>query len=278
MTEAGRFTAVVLAGDRKPDDPVARAAGVACKALAPVGGTPMVLRVLDALAGSVEVTDRLLCGPPQAALDESPVLQSGIRDGRCKWIPNQATPSASAYAAMSTLPDATPVLLTTADHALLNPAMVDHFCAEARAGGCDVVAALVRYEAVISAYPGVRRTAIRLQDDAYCGCNLFAFMTERGRAAADFWRRVESQRKKPVQIVTGVLGWLAVLRYLLGRLPLNVALEGMSRRLGLRLGVVIMPWVEASIDVDTADDWRFVEKILDSAAGNGPARTDAGSG
>ena len=40
------FTAIVLAGDRVPGDPVARAAGVPCKALAPVGGVPMVLRVL----------------------------------------------------------------------------------------------------------------------------------------------------------------------------------------------------------------------------------------
>ena len=43
------FTALVLAGDRTPDDPVARAAGVPCKALALVGGRPMVSRVLDAL-------------------------------------------------------------------------------------------------------------------------------------------------------------------------------------------------------------------------------------
>ena len=45
------FTAVVLAGDRTADDPVARAAGVPCKALALVGGRPMVHRVLEALGG-----------------------------------------------------------------------------------------------------------------------------------------------------------------------------------------------------------------------------------
>ncbi|MGB4781436.1 hypothetical protein [Candidatus Methylomirabilis sp.] len=57
------MTAIVLAGDRVSDDPVARAAGVPCKALVPVGGVPMVLRVLGALAEAQAVGDRILCGP-----------------------------------------------------------------------------------------------------------------------------------------------------------------------------------------------------------------------
>ena len=43
------FTAIVLAGDRTSGDPLAEAAGVACKSFVPVGGRPMVLRVLDSL-------------------------------------------------------------------------------------------------------------------------------------------------------------------------------------------------------------------------------------
>ena len=44
------FNALVLAADRTPDDAVARFAGVSCKAAAIVGGVPMLLRVLNALA------------------------------------------------------------------------------------------------------------------------------------------------------------------------------------------------------------------------------------
>ena len=50
------FAAIVLAADRRPDDPVAKAAGVPCKSLTPVGGKPMVFRVLDALTASRMVT------------------------------------------------------------------------------------------------------------------------------------------------------------------------------------------------------------------------------
>ena len=46
------FTALVLAADRGPDDPVARAGGMACKSLVPVAGIPMLERVIGALEAS----------------------------------------------------------------------------------------------------------------------------------------------------------------------------------------------------------------------------------
>jgi hypothetical protein len=195
-------------------------------------------------------------------LEGNAELQARIEQGEFRWLPNQPTPSASAYAAMQSLPPSGPVLLTTADHALLDQAMIDYFCVRARTSGDDLVVAVALYEQVKKAYPGVRRTAIRLQDAAYSGCNLFAFMTSRARSAADFWRQVENQRKKPRQVIVGALGWMAVTRYLVGRLSLNEALGKMSRRLGMRIGCVVMPFAEAAIDVDTVADWFFVQDIV----------------
>jgi hypothetical protein len=87
-------------------------------------------------------------------------------------------------------------------------------------------------------------------------------MTSRARSAADFWRQVESQRKRPRQVIVGALGWVAVTRYLVGRLSLNEALGKMSRRLGIRIGFVVMPFAKAAIDVDTVADWFFVQDIV----------------
>ncbi len=44
------LTALVLAGTRPGGDPLAQAAGVSHKALIPIGGVPMLQRVLVALA------------------------------------------------------------------------------------------------------------------------------------------------------------------------------------------------------------------------------------
>ena len=75
------FNAIVMAADRNPDDPVASAAGVACKALAPVDGIPMVLRVLQALDDSLHVGSRLLCGPPGPLLEQAFWAESRRRCG-----------------------------------------------------------------------------------------------------------------------------------------------------------------------------------------------------
>lgn len=259
-TDLQAFTAIVLAADRETANPVAKAAGVRCKSLAPINGTPMIFRVLKALSSSSIVDKKLLCGPPKTIIDQEPELSEYLASGKATWIANQATPSLSAHEAMKSLPEDSAILLTTSDHALLTPQIVDFFCNEALNSGCDLVVALARHETVMDAYPETSRTAYRFKDGAYCSCNLFAFLTPQARTVASFWRRIEQQRKKPLRII-GILGWLTVLRYLLKSLTLPEALERISNRLGCKTGVIIMPYPEAAVDVDSAEDLRLVEQI-----------------
>ncbi|MEJ2365909.1 MAG: nucleotidyltransferase family protein [Deltaproteobacteria bacterium] len=255
------FTAVVLAGDRSVGDPVARAAGVISKSLTPVGGRPMVLRVLDALEVAREIEGIILCGPAKSAVEEEEELRVRIDSGMVKWMESQATPSSSTYHALQSLPDSTPVLVTTSDHALLTADMVDYFCVGARQSNKDLVVGLTRHEAVTAEYPETKRTAIPVADGSYCSCNLFAFLTSEARSAADFWRKVESQRKKTLRVIAG-FGWLNFLLYLLKKPTLARGLELISQRLGLEAGAVVLPFPEAAVDVDTLSDWKLVESIV----------------
>jgi len=255
------FTAIVLAADRESTNPVARAANVRCKSLAPVGGIPMLFRVLDALSEARTVRDRILCGPPRAIIDQEPSLSARLASGEVSWVENRATPSASAYHVMQSLAEDIPVLLTTSDHALLSPGMVDHFCTEAQLSGCDVVAAVALHETVTSAYPETHRTAYPLGDAGYCSCNLYAFLTPRAREAANFWRKIEERRKNPLRVVNA-FGWIAVIRFLMHRLTLEEALHRVSDRLGCRTGIVIMPQPEAAIDVDSPGDLDLARRIV----------------
>jgi len=259
-TSSHRFTAIVLAADREPANEVAQAAGVRCKALAPVDGTPMVFRVLEALRSSDCVGERILCGPPGTVMGREPELRDYVAAGGVRWFENQATPSASAYHILAQLPEETPVLLTTSDHALLTSRIVDYFCTQALASAGDVVAAVARHEEVTAAYPETHRTSYRFKEGAYCSCNLFAFLTPRARAAALFWRQVENQRKSPLRIVRA-FGLMAVIRYLSGGLALVAAMDRVSQRLGFKAGVVVLPFPEAAIDVDSVRDWQAVRRI-----------------
>lgn len=262
MTEtASPFTAIILAGKRPGKDPVAEAAGVACKPFAPIAGRPMVLRVLDALAASRQVGSLILCGPSQNLIANEPELKARIAAGQVKWVASHATPSSSTYNVLQTLPANIPVLVTTADHALLTSQIVDFFCDEARRIEGDVAVGITAYNSVISAFPETKRTAIKFKDDAYCGCNLFGFVSQRSHRAAAFWRQIEQERKKPLRMMR-VLGWWTVFQYLLGLFSLAQGLEKLSDRIQIRVRAVLLPFPQAAVDVDTADDWHFVQQLI----------------
>jgi len=95
MTAAG-CDIVVLAGDRGPGDPLAASAGVAGKVLVPIGGRPMIERVLEAVAGA-SATGRIVAVCPGSAAYLEVLSAHGV-DER---IDPGAGPAASAASAIS---------------------------------------------------------------------------------------------------------------------------------------------------------------------------------
>lgn len=256
-----KFAGIVLAGDRGPDDPLVQATGAACKALVEIDGQPMLLRVMNTLARSASITRRILSGPKQEYLQTQAAIQDQIGSDQVQWLPPEDTPSTSAYQAMQQVEKHVPILITTADHPLLSPRIVDRFCRDSQEQALDVVVGLCEYETIRAGFPGIKKTVMRFRNGNYCGCNLFAFLTEDARRLADTWRRVESERKNPLRIIR-MLGWFSVLRYLTGRLSLETALQVLSRKLGLRIGAVILTDAEAAVDVDSVADRILVQKKL----------------
>lgn len=265
--------AVVLAADRGPRDAIVRSTGAPCKVLADVAGKPMIRRVLNALAASSHVNRYQICGPRVilADLNTEPQLRRLAAQGELQWVAPRSTPSESALSALTPLIDSGPVLVTTGDHVLLNKQTVDHFWEHAVSLGADVVAGVAPCSLVNNAYPEVHRTALRFSDQALCGCNLFLFKNPDSLSAVRFWRRVEQNRKNPIKIASA-LGWTSVLRYVLGRLTLQRALTALSAKVDAQAGVVVLPFPEAAIDVDTPADLRLAERILASRPFTDPSR------
>jgi len=255
------FNAIVLAADRGGNDPVAAAAQVPAKCLTLIAGEPMLLRVLRTLTQSQQIDSILLCGPKAEIVERSPVLRQVLSDGTTRWLDSQATPSRSAAAALAVLPEDRPVLLTTGDHALLSPDMLRHFLDRVADVDCDVAFALAPHALVQAAYPRSRRTVLKFSDGNYCGCNLFAFLTPRGRRMAKIWQQVEGLRKSPVRIIS-LVGWGAMILYAMGWLSLDGALRRLSRKTGIRISVVTMPFAEAAVDVDSVEDLQLVREIV----------------
>ncbi len=255
------FTALILAGARTGRDPVAQMAGVSNKVLAQVGGEPMISRVLDTLAQSDAVGKRIVCGPSWETVKNNSFLGDVIASGAVQWVEPGQGPSLSVARFLDEHPLEFPVLVTTADHALLTPEMVNYFLREAQEKQMDVAVALVPYSLVVASYPQSKRTVTRLTGGGFCGCNLFVLCTPKAKRMVEFWSRIERERKHPLRLIR-TLGGLALVRYVLGWLSLAEALSLLGRKLDLHVQEVLLPFPEAAIDVDTPEDLALAEKIL----------------
>lgn len=263
MTKSGPHpvTALILAGARSGRDPVADATGVPIKVLANVGGVPMVERVLSTLEVSNLVEQRVLCGPSRQIVEQQPVLQDLVEQNVIRWVAPQNGPSSSVKYFIEQSPQDLPLLVTTADHALLTVEMVEYFLQQSSQTQADVAVALVPYTVVSKAYPASKRTVIRFKGGGYCGCNLFLLRTSKAKRLVEFWKQVEQERKRPIRLIRR-LGWRMLLQYLLGKLTLSDALRALGQRIGLSIQEVILPFPEAAVDVDTIEDLALVEQIL----------------
>lgn len=262
---AKKVAALVLAGDRPGDNAVAKATGASCKALAPVLGTPMLLRVIEALQACERIGPCVLVGPSRQALESCPPLRQFTTQSQVNWLPGADSLSGSVQAGLEDIDPDAPVLITTADHALLNGPMLDYFLEQALSSRADLSLGLAQYDLLKAAYPEAQRTVLRFSDGSYCGCNLYLVANARGRGLIPVWRRAEADRKSPRRVIAKLLGWGAVARYVSGSLSLAQASQAIFDSAGASLGVVAMPFPQAGIDVDTPADLALAEKILASS-------------
>lgn len=257
----GRFDALVLAAGRGPDDPMARAYGVTHKCVLDVAGVPMILRVLKALADAPSVGRIVISIEDPDVVTSAPGFKELAERTSIETVQSADRASSSVAHALSSDRLDYPVLVTTADHALLTPDMVETFCVESTASKADVTAGLASADTILGAYPGSARTFLKFADGRYSGCNLFTFNTEAAMKAITFWQRVERDRKKPWRLIRAFGIWPLVL-YLAGAAGLERAFALGSKRLGIAAKPVVMPMAEAAIDVDKPEDLVLVELIL----------------
>lgn len=250
--EKGSWTAIVLAGQRPGENAFARNNGVALKALIPVGGQPMIARVVDALLAVPAIGDIVILAQEPDRL--RPALPDDPRI-RTAWAQSGISRSIRAVAGRDA---AYPILIVTADHALLTPQMVETFL-----GGSagDISVAAVERKVVEAAYTQTKRTWLRFSDGDYSGANLFALRTEGAQRALDLWARVEQDRKKALKLLTS-FGPILALRALTRTISFGKALRTAGRKVGLDAHVVPLPFAEAAIDVDKPEDLELVQQIV----------------
>ncbi len=248
------WCAVVLAASRGKDDPMAKAFGVLHKCRIPVAGTPMIVRVVDALRQSGCISSVAV------STESEEVFRDIIANSDVVHSPSQASAPASALYAISE-GCTYPVLITTGDHALLTSEMVRHVCDTASRLDADFSVGLATAETILGAYPETRRTFFRFGNDRVSGCNLFTVHSAAGLRVLERWRYMEQNRKKPWKLVFS-FGFWPLLRFVTHRLSLQQAFYTVSAQLGVRVRPLLLPFAEAAIDVDKPADKELAEAII----------------
>lgn len=266
MTERGShtgWTALLLAGQRPEGDPLAAHFGQRYKALLPIAGKSMLLRVATALLASdgigrvvilAQEPEQLLCCDTAGLADDPRVRLATSHGG-----------IASSIAGVAGSEDAPwPILVTTADNPLLTPDMVREFLDGA--APFDLAVGVGARSLVERAYPETRRTWLKFSDDHYSGANLFALRGPATLPALALWSTIEKDRKKGWKILSS-FGPRLLLRALTRTLTFDEALRRAGQRLGVRAGAVRMVEAEAVMDVDKPSDFELAESVLKQREG-----------
>jgi GTP:adenosylcobinamide-phosphate guanylyltransferase len=248
-----KWTAVVLAGSRPGPDELAAHFGTDMKALIPVGGEPMVCRPVSALLAAEDVGQVIV-------LSQSPerIAKALPNDPHIELRKSEATIATTILDLCLDKATEWPLLITTADHALLDVETIDEFCAYSEG---DVSIGVVERERLMDRFPVAQRTWLKFRGGAYTGANLFALNSPKAAAAVELWRSVEQDRKKGWRIIA-LLGPFVLVGSLLRLMTIDQALRHIGRKLGLRVTAVRLSNPAAGVDVDKRADHMLAERIL----------------
>lgn len=252
------ITAVVMAGSRPGGDPFAQAHGTDLKPLIPVAGEPMVRRPVTALLESEAV------GRVQVLTQQPERIASALpADPRLTVARSGETIAATILELIDSAATDFPLLVTTADHALLTSDMVADFVGQS--AGADLAIGVVEKAVLMKRLPRSKRTWIGFRGGAYTGANLFLLGSRKVRPAVELWRSVEQDRKKGWRLLFA-FGPAVLVGAALRLRSLDQTVTSIGRKLGMSARAVQLSDPLAAVDVDKEEDLVLAESILTERA------------
>ena len=249
-----KLAALILAGSRPgAPDPVAEQEGVGHKVLAIVAGATLLERVVGAVRqAGIETL---------AVSANNPAVEAEARRLGVEVLPSARGPSQSVAMAFERF--GSPMLVTTADHPLLEAAWI-RALVEGTPADADVSLMLAPRDRVEAAAPDTRRTWLAFADGEWSGCNLFLLAGAAAGKAIAAWTQVEADRKRPWRIARR-LGIGTLWSYWRRKLTLAEAITRLGRSLGVRAMLVPATDGRAAIDVDKPEDLLLVRRLTQGA-------------
>jgi GTP:adenosylcobinamide-phosphate guanylyltransferase len=248
--------AVVLAGGMDRGE-LFQATGTACRPLLEVGGRPIVRRVLASLRGAVTVGKVILVAPTpvqEAAGDEAVDRRVIASDSFVENIANGVDAVGL---------EATSVLIVTGDLPLITSAAINDFCQQALAARADAVYPIIPRESSERAFPGGKRTYVKLREGVFTGGNGMVLARDFVSRRRELIDRLFAARKNPFRLAS-MFGLGFILGLLTGRLTLPQLEARAGEIIQGRVAAVISSYPELGFDVDKLADLLLARQVVDT--------------
>ena len=255
-----KVTALIMAGKRSGVlDPLAARAGVNQKCVVPVGGRPMIERVVEAISQTPEVAEVRIVAHEPDEIRAIPLIGSLEAEGRLVFKEGAFNLVDSVFAGAEGAHY--PILITTADNCLVTPEGYSEFIGKALATKADAAAALARKEDVQAADPQGQAKFYQFSDGGYSNCNTYWIGNAEALSAAEIMRGGGQFVKFPSRIAKA-FGVLNLFRFYLGWGTKERLFEQISRRFGFKLVPIAMSRGEYAVDVDNERTFEVTERLL----------------
>lgn len=257
-----KITALILAASRKgAEDEVAKLNGVSHKCLAPVDGTIMLERVVNAIKAGKHI-DRIFISIESAdIINSAPALKDMLAAGTIAFVPSRDNLFSSIEEAAQAIDAPYPLLISTGDNALHTTEMVDYFCDELLANDSDASVGMTPAQTILDAYPDGKRAFHELKGGGWSSCNLYGLKDNKALLGARAFETGGQFGKNPSRLLKAV-GIGFVVKYKFKLATLDGLAKHLSQRWKLKLSPIRMPFADAPIDIDNVGDFHRTEKIL----------------
>jgi len=248
--------AVVLAGGVDRGE-IAEETGVIHRPLLEIAGSPIIQRVLAALRGAVSVDQIVLVAPPavQEVVGEEAVdVRVEAGDSFVDNIEN------GIVATPDTIDS---VLVITGDLPMLTPGAVNDLIEQADVTRADLVYPIIPKESSERAFPGGKRTYVKLREGVFTGGNGVVASRNFFSARRELIQHLFAARKNPIRLAS-MFGLGFIFGLLLGRLTLPELEARAGEIVSGRLAAVITPYPELGFDVDKIADLNLARKVADT--------------
>ena len=225
------------------------------EALIDINGKPMIGFIIETLEKTTEIHRIVIVGPES----ELQTMYPGH-----EIIENQGSIMDNLSKGLQHTKNEEYVLILTSDIPMITKEAISDFLQRCEQREGDLYYPINSKEVSEEAFPGVKRTFVRVKDGTFTGGNVFLVRTEAALRSLPKAKEFIAMRKKPIKLA-GILGVSFILRFLTKTLTIRAAEERVSKILGLKAVAVISPFAEIGVDVDKPDDLDLAKSVLKEA-------------